>query len=68
MSDFEMLVDSFLFEHVKGGTFWVAAVVIAVIIFAAVITACEIKKQKSEKNASESASDTCEVSAADDTD
>ncbi len=68
MNDLELLVDSFFFEHIKGGIYGVAAVVAAVIVFAAIVAAYELKKQKSEKNAPESAPDTCEVSAADGTD
>lgn len=68
MSDLEILVDSLLFEHIKGGIYLIAAVVTAVIVFAVIAAAYELKKQKSEKNASESAPDTCEVSAADGTD
>lgn len=68
MNDITVLMNSLLFEHVSKGIGIVAVIVAAILIAAVFITVHELKKQKGEMNAAESACDNGEMSAADNTD
>lgn len=57
MNDFKILVTPFLLSRIQGGLIAICAVVLLIIAFAALATHFELKKQRREEYAEQSAVD-----------